>query len=176
MVCSRSQYDGFRSHIKPAISHVEALGHARGFFLEPDKSQFLRALGVSEDATQAITPPLECILGKREIQIGFLVGSDEANQRCDEYKVENWVAWVNHLAGFARAFPHKNYNGLKMFHHQEWQSVQKITPGVGNLFLPMESALSDNFIPALFGRRREVITDSIGNQITWGVNQVGIGI
>ena len=36
---------GAGNHIKPDIVRVEALGPARGFFLEPDKSQFVRAQG-----------------------------------------------------------------------------------------------------------------------------------
>ena len=50
---------------------IEALGPARGLFTKPEKSQFVHALGVSEEAARAATSPLEFIHmeGVRHIRV-----------------------------------------------------------------------------------------------------------
>ena len=50
---------GADAHFKPVIVRIESLGPARGLFIKPDKSQFVRAPGVSEEAAWAATSPLE---------------------------------------------------------------------------------------------------------------------
>ena len=42
---------------------------------------------------------------------------------------------------------------------QEWQFVQRVTPGVGPLFQPVEERVRDQFIPAVFHCKVEEIPD-----------------
>ena len=50
---------GARSHLKPAIFRAESLGSACGFYLRPEKSQFVQYPGVSEEDAKEVTAPLE---------------------------------------------------------------------------------------------------------------------
>ena len=53
---------------------------------------------------------------------------------------------------------------------------QRRTPSVGTLFLPLEKALIEDFLPALLGVNREEVTKSLFRRITCGVNRASIGI
>ena len=48
---------------------------------------------------------------------------------------------------------------LKNSLHQEWAFVQRLTPGVGNAFVPVEVALKEIFVPALFHGLREGVPE-----------------
>ena len=53
---------------------------------------------------------------------------------------------------------------------------QRVTPGLGTLFVPLEVAFRDNFLPSLLGGRIDKVTYSLDKYITWGVKRAGIGI
>ena len=65
---------GAVAHLKHYIYCIKALGPTHSFFLETEKSQFLRVLAVLEEAERVATAPLECIHGEGARQIGFLLG------------------------------------------------------------------------------------------------------
>ena len=54
------------------------------------------------------------------------------------------------LAGVAHKHPQSAYAGLQKYLQQEWAFVQRVTPGVGEAFGPVEEALREIFVPALF--------------------------
>ena len=64
------------------------------------------------------------------------------------------VAGLKRLVVFARAFHQMAYAGLKIPLQQEWHFFQRITPGVGTLFAPLEAALRDESFPDMLGERR----------------------
>ena len=65
-------------------------------------------------------------------------------------KVEGWAESVETLAGVSRKHPQSAYAGLQKSLQQEWEFVQRVTPGIGNAFGPIEKALQETFLPALF--------------------------
>ena len=54
------------------------------------------------------------------------------------------------LSGVAHKHLQSAYAGLQKSLQQEWDFVQRVTPGVGDAFGPAEVALKDIFVPALF--------------------------
>ena len=46
--------------------------------------------------------------------------------------------------------PQYAYAGMQKSLHQEWEFVQQVTPVIGDVFGPVEKALRENFLPALF--------------------------
>ena len=80
--------------------------------------------------------------------------------------METWVLWVKCLEVFARVFPQTAYVVLAMFPQKECHFYQNVTPGVGTLFAPMESALRGKFIHDLIGGNSEEVTDSPHKCIT----------
>ena len=53
------------------------------------------------------------------------------------------------LPGVAHKHLQSAYSGLQKFLQQEWPIVQRVTPGVGDAFGPVEEALKEIFLPAL---------------------------
>ena len=54
------------------------------------------------------------------------------------------------LTGVAHKHPQSAYTGLQKSLQQEWAFVQRVTPGVGETFGPVEEALREIFVPELF--------------------------
>ena len=57
---------------------------------------------------------------------------------------------VSVLAGVAHKHLQSAYAGLQKSLQQEWAFVQRVTPGVRESFGPVEEALREIFVPALF--------------------------
>ena len=53
------------------------------------------------------------------------------------------------LVGVAQKHSQSAYAGLQNSLQQEWAFVQRVTPGVGDSFGPVETALKETFVPAL---------------------------
>ena len=67
-----------------------------------------------------------------------------------EGKVEGWSESVETLAGVSCKHPQSVYSRLQKSIQQEWAFVQQVTPGIGDAFGPVEKALWETFLPALF--------------------------
>ena len=65
-------------------------------------------------------------------------------------KVEGWTESIATLAGVALKHPQSAYAGLQKSLQQEWDFMHRLTPGVGAAFAPVEEALWEVFLPALF--------------------------
>ena len=65
-------------------------------------------------------------------------------------KVEGWVESVRTLAGVARKHPQSAYAGLQKSIQQEWAFVQRVTPGIGDAFGPVEEEIPTAFLPEIF--------------------------
>ena len=83
---------------------------------------------------------------------------------------------MKRLAVFMRSISQTAYSILNILLQQGWQFVQRIIPGVGPLFDPLEVTSRDDFLTALLGSRREEFTNSLRKLITWGEKKVCIGI
>ena len=71
---------------------------------------------------------------------GF-IGDAAAEQEWLKEKVQGWKESVSVLAGVAHKHLQSAYAGLQKFLQQEWGFVQRVTPGVGEAFSPVEEAL-----------------------------------
>ena len=65
-------------------------------------------------------------------------------------KIKGWTESVEILVGVSRKHPQSAYSGLQKSLQQEWAFMQRVTPGVGDAFIPVETALKDSFVSALF--------------------------
>ena len=54
------------------------------------------------------------------------------------------------MAGVARKHLQYAYAGLQKSLQQEWAFVQRVTPGIGAEFGPVEEEIAKEFLPALF--------------------------
>ena len=84
------------------------------------------------------------------IYLGGFIGGSEVERRWLAGKFTGWAESVETLTGVSRKNPQFVYAGLKNSLQQEWAFVQRVTPGIGNAFSPIEKALLEIFVPALF--------------------------
>ena len=59
------------------------------------------------------------------------------------------------LPGVACKHPQSTYAGMHKSLQHEWEFVQRVTPEIGDSFRPVEQALREAFIPALFHSLRK---------------------
>ena len=78
------------------------------------------------------------------------VGELRVERRWVQTKVEGWAESVKTLVGVARKHPQSAYAGLQKSLQQEWAFVQRVTPGIGKAFVPVEEDIAKAFFPALF--------------------------
>ena len=64
-------------------------------------------------------------------------------------KVEGWADSVKTLAGVARKHLQSAYAGLQKSLQQEWAFMQRVTPGIGNVFRPVEEEIAKAFLQVL---------------------------
>ena len=70
-----------------------------------------------------------------------------------------FLSRVETLVKYAGKYPQTAYVGLSKSFQQEWQYVQRVTPGIGAFFQPVEKAIKEKFRPALFGLPVSAIQD-----------------
>ena len=68
-----------------------------------------------------------------------------------EPKIQQWVKSVNKLSKYTQQHPQSAYTGLSKSLQMEWQYLQRVVPNAGPAFAPIETALHESFLPALFG-------------------------
>ena len=81
--------------------------------------------------------------------LGGYIGDKEAEGRWLTAKIKGWTKSVEILSGISRKHPQSAYTGLQKSLQQEWSFVQRVTPGVGNAFRPVETALKGTLVTAL---------------------------
>ena len=64
--------------------------------------------------------------------------------------IKGWTESVEILAGVSCKHLQSSYAGLQKLLQQEWEFVQWVTPGIGDAFRPVETALKETFVTALF--------------------------
>ena len=125
------------------------MGPARGYFLDPTKSilvvaernvprakEYFRGMGV------------QFITGSRHL--GGFIGEQEAEDQWIQSKVEGWAESVRKLAGVARKHPKSTHAGLQKSLQEELEFVQRVTPEIGEAFVPVEEEIAKAFLPELF--------------------------
>ena len=105
---------------------------------------------MTEDAARLETAFMECAHRKGSWYLGEFVGTTEAKKTWVEDKVDSWVAGVIQLEIFAHLLPDTAYAFLTTSLQQECQFLQRVTPGISPLFVSLEKALREDFLPDLF--------------------------
>ena len=80
------------------------------------------------------------------------------------------------MARYATRYPQTAYAGLTKSLQQEWTYVQRVTPGIEDAFAPVEKALREQFLPALFGLGDSKHLDAQRALLALPTRQGGMGI
>ena len=68
--------------------------------------------------------------------------------------------------GVSRDHPQSAYSGLQNSFQQERAFFQQVTPGIGDAFVPVEKALWETFVPAIFEGLGEGAPEQGVNRLT----------
>ena len=89
-------------------------------------------------------------------------------------KVLEWVSTVEELLMLAnQLFPHSTYTGLTKSLQHQWTFFQRVIPNIAHLFSPVESAITEHFVPAIYG---EKVSESVRTLSSLPVKCAGIAI
>ena len=81
--------------------------------------------------------------------MGGHIGSTHILNDWIKAQVAGWEHRVKSLGKIVRRFPQTDYAGLVKSLQNEWNYLQRVTSGNGNLYEPIKKAIRDNFLPAL---------------------------
>ena len=83
--------------------------------------------------------------------IGDFIGATACLTEWVDDQVESWVRSIKLLSRAAKRFPQTSFAALTRPLQTEWTYLQRVVPDVALSFAPIEEALAESFLPALFG-------------------------
>ena len=83
--------------------------------------------------------------------LGGHVGSSEGRSAYVEEKVREWLEHLAQLSAAAVRLPQDAYAAVTKSLSQEWNYVQRVIPECGPALSPLKKAISEGFLPKLFG-------------------------
>ena len=150
------------------------LGLTRGYFPELEKSIVVCDSGAWE-AVQYQLERFQFKLVDGHWYLGGFIGSEGGCQKWLEPKIQKWTKAVETVATVARQYPQTAYVGLVQSLQAEWHYLQHVMLPTDNTFDPVEQAIKDMFLPALFGEEAKH-TVELQPLLTLSVHWAGIGI
>ena len=125
-------------------------GPQRGYFPEPAKSICICDLQ-TQNRVRPFLEEFKFQYKEGYRYLGKYIGTTETLQQWLQPKVAEWAEGVQELAHVARRFPQTAYAGLAKSLQSEWQFLQRVCPGIGETFAPVEHAIASSYIPSLLG-------------------------
>jgi hypothetical protein len=119
---------------------------------------------------------LEIQYSRGERYVGGFVGSTAMQDRWIKPKVEGWVEGVKSLARAATRYPQSAFAGFTQSLQSEWQYLSRCVPGVGKHLQPVEDAIREYLIPALFQTTPDKVSEDMRLLLSHGVKQGGMNI
>ena len=149
-----------------------------GYFPEAEKSHYICK---SEDEAAARAAfaaggyaALNYVRNRR--YLGGTYGDAAEKELWVKKKVEEWVHCVEVLAKCAYTQPQTAYSGFVLVLQNEWTHLSRIVPNVGPLLAPIETAIREKFIPALFGISPSELTGELRHLLSHSVKKAGLAI
>ena len=140
------------------FSDLQAWGPARGYYPDPTKNILVVGLGNlarAEEHFWGLGIPV--VTG--HYYLGGYIGGRETEGSWLATKMKGWTESVTILTGIARKHLQSAYARLQKPLQQEWALVQRVTLVVVDYFGPVDTALKETFLPALFEGLREGVPE-----------------
>ena len=97
-------------------------------------------------------------------QVIYLEGCIDNTTEQDEWidgEVSSWLKTIIELSSIATMYPQFACTALQKLLQHEWQFLQQVVEGIPDRFSPIEDAITDAFLPALFGTDVPTTTQDI---------------
>lgn len=149
-------------------------GPARGYFPEPAKS-IVVVDDTQRERCQVLLREFDFRYTDGHRYVGGYIGSDKARSDWIDPQIQQWVKGIKALAKVARRYPQTAYAGLQKSLQSEWMYLQRVTDRVSDDFAPIERAIQEDFLPALFDATKEEIAE-MRPLLALSVRRAGLGI
>ena len=149
-------------------------GPPRGYYPEPSKS-IVVCRAADEDTFRHDLDEFSFSFCRGSRYVGGFVGDDNTLQEWLTPKLENWRHGVRVLARIARRYPQSAFAGLRLSLQNEWQYLQRVLPDSSAIFQPLADAITEDFLPALFGATPEEIAN-LRDLFELGPGFAGLGL
>ena len=135
-------------HTLVQLWYMQARGLPRGYFPEPTNSTLVVApRNVARVEEFFLGMGLHIVTGSW--YLGCFIVNEAAEKIWLAVKVEGLADSVGNLAGVSRKHPQYAYAGLQKSLQHEWAFVQRVTPGIGDAFGPVDRSLRKTFLLSL---------------------------
>jgi hypothetical protein len=120
-----------------------------GYFPEPQKSYLVVPERLKDRAESLFVPlGVKVVTGQRFL--GGYIGDKEGRQIFVSKKIVEWCNYVEQLANVAKTQPQCAFASLTKSLQFEWAYIQNVVVDCQDLFSPLESMITEKFLPALF--------------------------
>ena len=141
---------GHFTSILRLFGRLQEIGPRFGYFPEPSKCVVIVSPDNVKAATEAFAKVgFQVATGRR--YLGGFIGKRDELQSWLASKTEAWTEVVDALSKFAVRYPQAAYAAMQKCLQQQWQFVQRVIEDTDESFAPLETALAERFLPALFG-------------------------
>ena len=131
---------------------AERLGRHYGYYLNPDKCIIITTQENLATAHRIFRKyrfnPDNIVTGKR--YLGGYLGDPAGKEQYLKDKINQWVLSLSRLSAACHQCPQAAYCALQKSLQMEWQYVQRVVDCSPALFAPLEDAIAQTFLPALF--------------------------
>ena len=138
--------------LKVWLDNLRKYGPMYGYFVNLSKTwlvvkedHFTEAEDIFRDTGVNITKE-----GKRHL--GGALGTNDFVSQYVSQQVLQWVTQIDRLASIAKTQPQIAYTAFRHGLSNRWSFMARTVEGIGDLFMPLEEAIRQRFIPALTGR------------------------
>eukprot|EP00978_Attheya_sp_CCMP212_P007142 scaffold16612_cov35-Attheya_sp.AAC.3 len=163
---------GTFDRIKVYFENLEEYGPKYGYFPDASKSILIVREHNVERAKEYFEEINFTIKSGYRYLGGFVGARAEMKEWIGE-KADEWTAGIKAIAKVAPQFPQTAYAGILKSLQHEWQFVQRVIDEIGGEFSEVKAALTEVFLPALFGETtptgshlRKIASKSVGVKYT----------
>ena len=144
---------------------IQKEGVKFGYFVKPTKSWLILKDSSKFDECKQLfngsSPINITIEGKRHL--GASIGSSDFKNEYIDEKVKKWVSNIISLSEIAKTQPHVAYAAFIHGEQHKYPYFLRTIAGISENLKPLDEAINDVFIPALFGfelseNEREILT------------------
>lgn len=151
-------------------------GPKRGYYPSAAKS-WHTCEGEDEEVAKAAFDEcgLDTQFTRGHVCLGGFIGSGETKRAWIDEKVKEWTSAVRMLAKAARKHPQAARAAFTFCLQGEWQYASRVVSDVAPHLAPIERAIRNEFLPALFDIGSEDIDAQLREILSHSVKKGGLG-
>jgi hypothetical protein len=144
------------------FTELMKIGPDFGYFPNPSKSILITPTSKLDYAEQHFnhTYDLGVSVCSGHRYLGGFIGDTASRDDYISSKISSWTQTVKQLSMVAlEKYSHSAYTGYTKSLQHQWTFLQRVIPNIDAHFQPLEEMITSSFLPALFGKSQDSISD-----------------